>query len=314
MQRLPDPVGATRKAQHTTKDRKETPMTPTINLNDGTTIPQLGFGTLNVPPDRSASEANTKVTADVVRHAIEIGYRHFDTAQMYGNEAGVGLGVRNSKIAREQIHLTSKLSNANHRPDDVRRSFDLTLTKLGVDQLDLFLIHWPVPMHYDGDYVATWRATAELKSDGRLRSAGVSNFTPAHLDRIIDETGIVPVINQIEVHPYFRNDAARQSSIDHGIAIEAWSPLGQGAVLEDPIIARIAAALDKTPAQIILRWHIQHGHIVFPKSMHTERMKENISIFDFDLTPHDMVAIDALDRGEEGRIGPNPEVFDWVPA
>ena len=288
-------------------------MTPVINLNDGTTIPQLGFGTLNVPENRSGSEQATEITAEAVRQAIAAGYRHVDTAQMYGNEAGVGRGVATAGIPRSDVHITSKLSNANHRPQDVRRSFDETLRKLGTDQLDLFLMHWPLPMLYDGDYPSTWQAITGLKADGRLRSAGVSNFQPDHLDRIIRETGTRPAVNQIEVHPYFRNDAARHASQQHGIAVEAWSPLGQGTVLKDEVIERIAAGHGKTTAQVILRWHVQHGHIIFPKSARPERMTENIRIFDFALADEDMAAIDALDRGEDGRIGPNPDKFDWVP-
>ena len=288
-------------------------MTPVINLNDGTTIPQLGFGTLNVPENRSGSEQATEITAEAVRQAIAAGYRHVDTAQMYGNEAGVGRGVATAGIPRSDVHITSKLSNANHRPQDVRRSFDETLRKLRTDQLDLFLMHWPLPMLYDGDYPSTWQAITGLKADGRLRSAGVSNFQPDHLDRIIRETGTRPAVNQIEVHPYFRNDAARHASQQHDIAVEAWSPLGQGTVLKDEVIERIAAGHGKTTAQVILRWHVQHGHIIFPKSARPERMTENIRIFDFALADEDMAAIDALDRGEDGRIGPNPDKFDWVP-
>jgi len=288
-------------------------VTPVINLNDGTTIPQLGFGTLNVPENRSGSEQATEITAEAVRQAIAAGYRHVDTAQMYGNEAGVGRGVATAGVPRSDIHITSKLSNANHRPQDVRRSFDETLRKLGTDQLDLFLMHWPLPMLYDGDYPSTWQAITGLKADGRLRSAGVSNFQPDHLDRIIRETGTRPAVNQIEVHPYFRNDAARHASQQHDIAVEAWSPLGQGTVLKDEVIERIAAGHGKTTAQVILRWHVQHGHIIFPKSARPERMTENIRIFDFALADEDMAAIDALDRGEDGRIGPNPDKFDWVP-
>jgi len=288
-------------------------VTPVINLNDGTTIPQLGFGTLNVPENRSGSEQATEITAEAVRQAIAAGYRHVDTAQMYGNEAGVGRGVATAGIPRSDVHITSKLSNANHRPQDVRRSFDETLRKLRTDQLDLFLMHWPLPMLYDGDYPSTWQAITGLKADGRLRSAGVSNFQPDHLDRIIRETGTRPAVNQIEVHPYFRNDAARHASQQHDIAVEAWSPLGQGTVLKDEVIERIAAGHGKTTAQVILRWHVQHGHIIFPKSARPERMTENIRIFDFALADEDMAAIDALDRGEDGRIGPNPDKFDWVP-
>jgi 2,5-diketo-D-gluconate reductase A len=284
-----------------------------ITLNNGTTIPQIGFGTLNVPRDRTPTRENTAKTAEVVGLALKLGYRHIDTAQMYGNERGVGEAIAASGIPREQLYVTSKLGNANHRPDDVRRSFEETLDKLGLGYLDLFLIHWPMPTQYEGDYVSTWKAVTEILGDGRLRSAGVSSFQPDHLARIIHETGVVPVVNQIEVHPYFRNDAARAASRRHGMAIEAFSPLGQGKLLADATIGKIAANYGKTPAQVILRWHVEHGHVIFPKSMHHDRMQENLAVFDFDLSDDDITAIDALDRGEEGRIGPHPDRFDWIP-
>jgi len=185
---------------------------PTITLNDGTTIPQLGFGTLNIPPDRTPSRGNTEKTAEIVGTALRLGYRHIDSAQMYGNEQGVGEAIAASGILREQLFITSKLGNGNHRPEDVRRSFDESLGKLGLDYLDLFLIHWPLPTLYDGDYVSSWKAMTELVAEGRLRSAGVSNFQPEHLDRIIGATGVPPAVNQIEAHPYFLNDTARASS------------------------------------------------------------------------------------------------------
>ncbi|MBV9197686.1 MAG: aldo/keto reductase [Solirubrobacterales bacterium] len=283
-------------------------------LSDGTTIPQLGFGTLNVPPDREATQENTAKTAEIVGLALEAGYRHIDTAQMYGNERGVGQAIAASGIPREELYVTSKLGNGNHRRDDVRLSFEETLEKLALEQLDLFLMHWPLPTLYDGDYVSTWRAMTELVADGQLRSAGVSNFQPDHLERIITETGVVPVVNQIEAHPYFLNDTARKASRSHGIALEAWSPLGQGKLLEDPVICRIASHKAKTSAQVILRWHIQHGHIVFPKSVQPERMQENLELFDVELSADEVEAIDALNRGENGRIGPNPDTFEWIPS
>ncbi|WP_243769943.1 aldo/keto reductase [Amycolatopsis acidicola] len=286
---------------------------PTLPLNDGTTIPQLGFGTLNVSRDRTRSEKNTAATAEIVGSALGMGYRHIDTAQMYGNEAGVGRAVAASGIPREQLHVTSKLGNGNHDPGEVHRSFDRTLNELRLARLDLFLIHWPLPSLYNGDYVTTWRAVTDLVRDGRLRTAGVSNFQPAHLDRVIGETGIVPAVNQIEVHPYFRNDTARDASAAHGIAVEAWSPLGQGAVLDDPVLDRIALAQAKTPAQVVLRWHIQHGHVVFPKTTHRQRMAENLDVFGFALSAEEMAAIDGLDRGPAGRIGPDPDTFAWIP-
>jgi 2,5-diketo-D-gluconate reductase A len=287
-------------------------MVPRIALHDGTAIPQIGFGTLHVPPDRAPSPANTARTAEIVGLALEVGYRHIDTAQSYGNERGVGEAIAASGIPRAELYVTSKLGNGNHRPDDVRRSFGESLAKLGLVQLDLFLMHWPVPTLYDGDYVSTWQAMTELVADGGLRAAGVSNFQPAHLERIITETGVVPAVNQIEVHPYFANEAARAASASHGIAVEAWSPLAQGNVLADPMIAGIAAAHGKSSAQVVLRWHIQHGHIVFPKSMRRERMEENLAVFDFELSATEIASLDALDKGESGRIGPNPDTFDWI--
>jgi 2,5-diketo-D-gluconate reductase A len=277
---------------------------PRITLHDQTTIPQLGFGVFQVPPED---------TAEVTSKALEVGYRHIDTAQMYGNEAGVGEAIRASGIPREELYVTSKLNNGFHRPDDARRSFDETLEKLGLDRIDLFLIHWPLPTQYDGDYVSTWRTLAGFVEEGRAASVGVSNFQPAHLDRIVEETGVVPVVNQIEVHPYFTNDAAREASHRHGTAVEAWSPIAQGGVLHDEVIGKVAAAHGKTPAQVTLRWHLERGDIVFPKSVNEERMRENFDLFDFSLTEDEVAAISGLDRGEEGRTGPNPDSFDYIP-
>jgi 2,5-diketo-D-gluconate reductase A len=276
-----------------------------IALNDKSSIPQLGFGTYLIKPEE---------TAATVSQAIEIGYRHIDTAQMYDNEAGVGKAVADSGLPRSELYLTSKLSNAAHRPADVRRTFEQTLARLKVDYLDLFLMHWPLPTLYDGDYVSTWKAMAELLNDGRLRSVGVSNFEPDHLERIISETGVVPVVNQIEVHPYFQNTAAREASHAHDIVVEAWGPLGQGAVLKDKTIAKIATAVGRPASQVILRWHLQRGDVVFPKSMRPERMRENFDLFDFELSGEQMAAIDALDKGESGRQGPHPNTFAWMPS
>ena len=277
----------------------------TITLNDHTTIPQLGFGTYQVPPEE---------TAATVRSALEVGYRHIDTAQMYQNEAGVGEALKSSGIARDELYITTKLNNGFHAPDDVRRSFAESLDRLGLDHVDLFLIHWPLPTKYDGDYVSTWKAMAELTQDGRARSVGVSNFEPAHLDRIVEETGVLPAVNQIEVHPYLTNEAARAASIRHGVEVEAWSPIAQGAVLDDEVIGKIAAAHGKTASQVTLRWHLERGDIIFPKSMREERMRENFDIFDFTLTADEVAAITALDRGEEGRTGPHPDTFDVIPG
>lgn len=277
----------------------------TITLNDKTTIPQLGFGVFQVPP------AETQRTVET---AFDVGYRHIDTAQMYGNEDGVGAAVAASGIPREELYVTTKLNNAFHRSDDARRTFAESLDRLGLDRVDLFLIHWPLPTRYDGDYVSTWRTLAEFVEDGRATSIGVSNFQPAHLDRIVEETGVVPVVNQIEVHPYFGNEAARTASHRHDIVVEAWSPIAQGAVLDDAVIGTIAGAHGRTPSQVTLRWHVQRGDIVFPKSMHEARMRENFEIFDFELTDDEVAAITALDRGAAGRRGPDPDTFDWIPA
>jgi 2,5-diketo-D-gluconate reductase A len=277
---------------------------PAITLNDGHAIPQLGFGVYQVDP---------KETADAVRSALEIGYRHIDTAEMYGNEKEVGQGIRDSGIDRADVFVTSKLNNGFHRPDDARRAFDGTLSALGFDYVDLFLIHWPLPTLYDGDYVSTWQALEEFAKDGRARSVGVSNFQVAHLQRLAEETQTVPAVNQIEVHPYFTNDEVRAYGREHGIATEAWSPIAQGKVLDDDAIVRIAEAHHKTPAQVVLRWHIQRGDIVFPKSVHRERIQSNFEIFDFELSDADVDAITGLDRGESGRTGPNPDEFDFVP-
>ena len=276
---------------------------PTITLNDGTRIPQLGFGVFLVPPDQ---------TQRVVEQAFEVGYRHIDTAQMYGNEAEVGAAIAASGIPREELYVTTKLNNGNHRPDDARRSFGESLEKLGLDHVDLFLIHWPLPTRYDGDFVSTWRTMVELREGGGTTSVGVSNFEPDHLDQIIAETGEVPAVNQIEVNPYFTNEAARAADARHGIATEAWSPIARGAISGDATIDAVAARVGRTPAQVVLRWHVQRGDIVFPKSMRRERMEENFAIFDFALGDDDMAAIAGLDRGESGRTGPNPNTFDRV--
>jgi 2,5-diketo-D-gluconate reductase A len=254
-----------------------------------------------------------ETTSKTIGLALQAGYRHIDTAQAYGTEAGVGHAIATCGIPREQLYITSKLANANHGPDDVRRSFDETLENLGLEQLDLFLIHWPLPTLYGGDYVSTWKAVTEFVAEGRLRSAGVSNFQPAHLDRIIAETGEVPAVNQFELHPYFANTAAVAATTQHGIAVEAHSPLGHnGEPLSDETIGRIAAGHCKSTAQVILRWHMHHGHIAIPKSAHPRRMQDNISVFDFALSAEDIAAIDALDKGAGGRVGPNPDTYEGV--
>ncbi|MBF4768730.1 aldo/keto reductase [Nocardioides agariphilus] len=280
---------------------------PTITLNDGTSIPQLGFGVFQVDPDE---------TQRVVEQALEIGYRHLDTAQMYRNEEGVGRAIAASGLARDDLYVTTKLNNGFHEPDRARRAFDDSLARLGLDHVDLFLIHWPLPTLYGGDFETTWRTLAEFSAqwgDGRATSIGVSNFEPAHLQRIVEDSGHVPAVNQVEVHPYFGNEAVRAANASHGVATEAWSPIAQGAVLDDPTIGAIAQRLGRTPAQITLRWHVQRGDIVFPKSVNPERMRENFALFDFELTADDMSAITGLDRGAEGRQGADPTTMAWVP-
>ncbi|MEU1362974.1 aldo/keto reductase [Micromonospora zamorensis] len=277
---------------------------PDISLNDGTTIPQLGFGVFQIEP---------KDTAAAVTTALETGYRHIDTAEMYGNEAEVGEAIRVSGLDRGSVYVTSKLNNGFHRPDDARRAFDSTLAALKMDYIDLFLIHWPLPTLYDGDYVSTWKVLEEFQRDGRARSIGVSNFQVAHLERLAAEADVVPAVNQIEAHPYFGNDEVRAYGREHNILTEAWSPIAQGRVLDDPTVVDIAGQLDRTPAQVVLRWHVQRGDIIFPKSTTPKRIEENTRIFDFELDDTAMERITALDRGEAGRQGPNPDTFAYVP-
>ncbi|WP_324274971.1 aldo/keto reductase [Blastococcus brunescens] len=274
---------------------------PTITLNNGVEIPQLGFGVYQVPPED---------TADVVGTALEVGYRHIDTAQMYGNEKGVGEAVGASGIDRSEIFVTSKLNNGFHRRDDALRAFDRSLGDLGFEQLDLFLVHWPLP-GIDVDYVETWKAMEEIYADGRVRAIGVSNFQPAHLRRLFAESEIRPAVNQIEVHPYLAQDDVRAFDADHEIVTEAWSPIAQGKVLDDPAITAIAERLGRTPAQVVLRWHVQRGDVVFPKSVSRERMEQNIGLFDFELDTGGMASISGLNRNE--RTGPDPDTFNYIP-
>jgi 2,5-diketo-D-gluconate reductase A len=278
---------------------------PGITLNDGNTIPQLGFGVFQIEP---------KDTARAVSEALEIGYRHVDTAEMYGNEKEVGEAIRASGLDRGDVFVTSKLNNGSHEPHDAREAFGTTLTELDFDYVDLFLIHWPLPTLYDGDFMSTWRTLEEFHRDGRARSIGVSNFQIEHLERLAAETDTVPAVNQIEVHPYFTNDALRGYGREHRIATEAWSPIAQGEVLDEPTITQTADKVGKTPAQVVLRWHIQRGDIIFPKSVTPSRMQENFELFDFELESDDVDEISALDRGEDGRTGPNPDTFAYVPS
>ena len=282
----------------------DTTHVPTITLNDGREIPQLGFGVFQIPPED---------TREATLVALQTGYRHIDTAEMYRNEAGVGEAVRDSDLSREDVWITSKLNNGFHRPDEARRAMAETLEKLGFDYVDLFLIHWPLPTRYDGDFVSTWKTLEEFHAQGIAKSIGVSNFQVAHLRRLAETCDVVPAVNQIEVHPYLLNSDVRAYCDEHGIAVEAWSPIAQGAVLDDPVIGEIAQRVERTPAQVVLRWHIQRGLIVFPKSVTPERVRENFALFDFLLTDDDLAAIDGLDKGEAGRTGPNPDTFDFIP-
>jgi 2,5-diketo-D-gluconate reductase A len=272
---------------------------PTVLLNNGVEIPQLGFGVFKVPPEQ---------TEDVTRTALEIGYRHVDTAQMYGNEAGVGRAVRAAGLDRDEVFVTSKLNNPNHARKDALRSFDGTLAELGFDHVDLFLIHWPLPGV--GDFVETWHAMEEIYRSGRARAIGVSNFTPHHLRRLLAAAEVVPAVNQIEVHPYLVQDDVRAFGAEHGIVTEAWAPIARGRVLDDPVITTIAKRLERTPAQVTLRWAIQRGDVVFPKSVTRSRIEENFDLFDFELADDEMAEITALDRQE--RTGPDPDRMNRV--
>ena len=278
---------------------------PSLLLNDGRSIPQLGFGVFQIAPDD---------TAEAVSTALDAGYRHIDTAQMYGNERGVGEALRASGLDRADVWVTSKLSNGAHRPDDARAAFEGTLAALGFEYVDLFLIHWPLPSLYDGDFASTWRTLEEFQRDGRARSIGVSNFQVDHLERLAAETDVVPAVNQIELHPAFLNDEVHAYGQAHGIATEAWSPIARGTVLDDPAITAIAERSGRTPAQVVLRWHIERGNIVFPKSTTPARIRENVALFDFALEPGDAAQIDALDQGEAGRTGPHPDTMSCIPS
>jgi 2,5-diketo-D-gluconate reductase A len=267
-------------------------------LNNGRMIPQFGFGVFKVPPAD---------TVEAVSAALRAGYRHIDTAEMYGNERQVGEAIAKSGLDRAEVFVTSKLGNDYHQPDDARLAFEESLEALGFDYLDLFLIHWPLPTRYDGDYVSTWRTLEEFYRDGRARSIGVSNFQPHHLRRLHTETEVPPAVDQIEVHPYLTQDDVRAFCAEHQIAIEAWGPLARGQVLDDPEVVTIAQRIGKTAAQVVLRWHIERGDIVFPKSVTPARIAENIDIFDFELSPEDVETISALNRNQ--RTGPDPDTF-----
>ena len=274
------------------------PTAPKLHLNDGHQIPQLGFGVFQIPPEQ---------TVEPVQTALEAGYRHIDTAQGYGNEEGVGKAIANSGVPREDIFLTTKLNNSEHGRDTTLRAFDESLSKLGMDHVDLFLIHWPLAM-FD-QYVETWKAFEEIRASGRARSIGVSNFTVTNLNRLRAETDVVPVLNQIELHPRFPQAELRAYHAEHQILTESWSPIGQGGdLLSSPELVTLADELGRTPAQVVLRWHVQLGLVVIPKSVTPERIRSNLDVFDFALTEAQMSVLGGMDTGT--RMGPDPATFD----
>jgi 2,5-diketo-D-gluconate reductase A len=274
---------------------------PDVTLNNGVWMPQLGFGVFQVGNDEARAAVAT---------ALECGYRSIDTAALYGNEHGVGVAVRASGIPREELFVTTKLWNADHGAGRVLPAFERSLDKLGLDYVDLYLIHWPVPSR--DRFVETWEAFQGLYAEGRLRAIGVSNFTPPQLTRLLEETAVVPAVNQVELHPGFQQPELRAFHREHGIATEAWSPLGQGAALTHPVITRLAERHEKTPAQVVLRWHLDLGNVVIPKSVTPGRIRENFSVFDFALTAEDARQIAGLESGH--RIGPDPDVVGAKPS
>jgi 2,5-diketo-D-gluconate reductase A len=274
---------------------------PTITLNNGVEIPQLGFGVFQIPPEETVKATTT---------ALEVGYRHIDTAQMYGNEREVGLAVRESGIPRDEVFVTSKLNNNRLERDDILRSFDASLTDMGFEYLDLFLVHWPLPGV--SDYVARWKAMEEIYADGRVTAIGVSNFQPHHLRDLFASSEVRPAVNQIEVHPYLSQEELRAFDADHGIVTEAWAPIAKGKAADDAVIRGIAEQVGRTPVQVTLRWHVQRRDVVFPKSVTRSRVEENFGIFDFELDESAMSAISALNRNE--RTGPDPDEFNWIPG
>ena len=275
---------------------------PTLTFNDGNTIPQLGYGVWQVEDD---------VAEKVVRQAFEAGFRHIDTAKIYGNESGVGRAIASSGLSAEEIFITTKLWNADQGYESTLAAFEESMDRLGLESLDLYLIHWQQPKQ--DKFVDTWKALIELKKRGRVKSIGVSNFTVEGLQRIIDETGVVPVINQVELHPFFNQAELRAFNASKGILTQAWSPLGQGGeLLENATVAEIAAKHDATPAQVVIAWHLAIGNVVIPKSVTESRIQENFAALSVTLDAADVEAINGLDRGAEGRIGPDPAVSDFA--
>jgi 2,5-diketo-D-gluconate reductase A len=273
-----------------------TDQVPKIPLRGDVEIPQLGFGVFQVPP---------KDTAEATTLALQAGYRHIDTAAAYGNEAEVGQAVRAAGLDRSEVFITTKCFNDDHGHQQAHKAFKASLDRLEFDYVDLYLIHWPVPSK--DKYVETWQAFTELQAEGVVRSIGVSNFQPAHLRRIIDETGVTPAINQVELHPLLQQPGLRREHAELGIVTEAWSPLAQGAVLDDPVITEIAETHSKTAGQVVIRWHLQLGNVVIPKSVTPERIEQNFDVFDFHLSEREMATIEELDAGE--RTGPDPDTF-----
>ncbi|MFE9611036.1 aldo/keto reductase [Streptomyces sp. NPDC006012] len=270
---------------------------PPVVLNNGVEMPQLGFGVWQVPDDEAERAVAT---------ALEAGYRSIDTAAVYGNEEGTGRAVATSGVPREDVFVTTKLWNADHGYEAALRAYDVTLAKLGLDYVDLYLIHWPLAKR--GTFVPTYKALEKLYADGRVRAIGVSNFLPEHLERLTAETSVIPAVDQIELHPQLQQHAAREYHAELGITTEAWSPLGQGkGLLEVPAIVAVAQKHNRTPAQVVLRWHVQLGNIVIPKSVTPSRIRENIEVFDFSLDVEDLAAIRALN--EDRRLGPDPATF-----
>ncbi len=267
---------------------------PKIPLRDGAAIPQMGFGVFQIPPEE---------TVEATLLAFESGYCHIDTAKAYANEREVGEALRQSGLPRDEVFITTKCFNDDHGHDAARAAFGASQERLGLDVVDLYLIHWPVPSQ--DLYAETWKAFVDLQEEGVVRSIGVSNFQPAHLERIIAETEVTPAVNQIELHPHLQQPELRELHAQHGVVTEAWSPLAQGAVLDEPEIVRIAEAHGKTAGQVVLRWHVELGNVVFPKSVTPGRIRENIDVFDFALSEEEMAALARLDRGE--RIGGDPD-------